>query len=82
MRITYDNIHPSKLVKQLIKSIKESNLSVKNMIRNYAINIIKDRDEILKFAKLDINDWINDDYNNSQLDIIISKIKEKIVSKN
>jgi hypothetical protein len=48
------------------------------MIRNYAINVIKNRDEILNSAKLDINNWINDEYTDNDLDIVIEKIKEKI----
>ena len=80
MRITYSNFEPAILVKKLIQSIKENNISIKNMIRNYAANVIKERDEILNSAKLDINDWINDDYNDSQINIIINNIKEKIVN--
>lgn len=80
MRILYNEVEPAKLVKKLIKSIKENNISVKNMIRNYAANVIKERDEILNSAKLDINDWINDDYNDSQINIIINNIKEKIIN--
>jgi ankyrin repeat protein len=78
MRLTYPDIHPQKLVNKLIKTIKENNIYVKNMIRNYAINIIKDRDEILNYGNIDINDWMNDDYNETNLDKIIEKIKEKI----
>jgi hypothetical protein len=48
------------------------------MIRNYAIHIIKSRDEILDYANIDINNWLNDEYTNDQLDKIIEKIKEKI----
>ena len=69
---------PQKLVKKLIKSMRIQNISIKNMIRNYAVHIIKSRDEILNFAGLDINNWLNDEYTNDQLDKVIDKIKEKI----
>lgn len=78
MRLTYSDISPQKLVNKLIKSIKSNNISVKNMIRNYAVNIIKIRDDILSSASIDINNWINDEYTESQLDMVIDKIKEKI----
>ena len=82
MRLTYHDIEPQKLINKLIKTIKENNIYVKNMIRNYASNIIKDRDEILKYGNIDINDWLNDDYTDTNLDKIIDKIKEKIVNIN
>jgi ankyrin repeat protein len=78
MRLTYNMLTPQKLVKKLIKSIRIENISIKNMIRNYAIHIIKSRDEILDYANIDINNWLNDEYTNDQLDKIIEKIKEKI----
>jgi ankyrin repeat protein len=82
MKLTFRELSSEILVKKLIKSIKVNNISVKNMIRNYAINIIKLRDEILNYASLNINDWINDEYTDEQLQIIIQKIKEIIVSIN
>jgi ankyrin repeat protein len=78
MRITYSYLEPKNLVNKLIKSIRTNNISVKNMIRNYAKNIIDLRDEILKFAQLDINNWINEDYDDTQLTLVIEKIKDKI----
>jgi ankyrin repeat protein len=82
MRLSYRDIPSDILVKKLIKSIKINNISVKNMIRNYAINVIKLRDEILNHASLNINDWINDEYTDEQLQMIINKIKEIIVTTN
>ncbi len=82
MRLSYPELEPKRLVKKLIKSIRINNISVKNMIRNYAVNVIKSRDEILQAAKLDINNWINDEYTDVELDIVIDKIKEKISNNN
>ena len=80
MRLTYNDIEPKELVLKLIKSIRTNNISVKNMIRNYAINVIKNRDEILNSANLDINKWINDEYTDTELDLVIEKIKYKIIN--
>ena len=44
------------LSKILIRSIKNQNVSVKNMIRNYAKNIITIRDELLSKVNLDSQD--------------------------
>ena len=40
------------------------------MIRNFSNNISKLRDEVLKNNKIDINDWINSNYDNDILDNI------------
>jgi len=68
-RITYDIYDRKKLIKYLLSGVKSQNISYKNMIRNYSRNIITIRDELLKSANIDINDWINENYTNNQLDI-------------
>ncbi len=78
MRITYKTLKPKDLVNVLIKAIRTQNISVKNMIRNYAVHIIKDRDEILNKVGIDINDWLNDQYNDTHLDEIIKNLQYKI----
>jgi ankyrin repeat protein len=80
MRMIYNELKPKELVEILINSIKRQNISVKNMIRNYALNIIKDRDEILNKVGLDINDWLNDQYQDTQIDEVIKYIKSIINS--
>jgi ankyrin repeat protein len=67
MRIKYANIDRKDLIKQLIKKIKISNVSFKNMIRNYSENITKLRDTYLAKADIEINDWLNDEYSDVQL---------------
>jgi hypothetical protein len=42
----------------LIKNIKMENMSFKNLIRNFAFNIVELRDKILKKYKININDWM------------------------
>jgi len=44
MRLSYPEIAPQSLVTKLIKNIRINNISVKNMIRNYAINVIRNRE--------------------------------------
>lgn len=82
MRLKYKSINCKDLVNKLINSIRTQNISVKNMIRNYAKNIIELRDKILKKAGLDINDWLNDMYTNTQIDGIIELIQDEILSIN
>jgi ankyrin repeat protein len=80
MRITFSDIPRTKLVNKIIKTMRRNNISFKNMIRNYASNIIAIRDKILDKAGLDINDWLNDQHTNEQLQIIINEITNKITS--
>ena len=74
MRLTYPDISRKKLVKKMMKSIKEKNRSFKNMIRNYSLKILSLREGIFGKAKLTINDWINDQYTEKQLIKVIQEI--------
>jgi ankyrin repeat protein len=78
MRLKYKDIDCRELVKILIRSIKNQNVSVKNMIRNYAKNIIDIRDDILTKVNMDINDWLNDVYTDVQINGIIQQIQNMI----
>ena len=69
---------PDELVKVLIRSIKTQNISVRNMIRNYAINVIKIRDDVLSKVGIDINDWLNDTYTDDQIGGVIAQIQSMI----
>lgn len=79
MRLTYKDITRDKLVKILIKEIKKQNISFKNMIRNYGIQIINTRDKIMSKANTDINDWLNDQITDEQIDIIMKEISSEIL---
>ena len=74
MRINYKDIPRKKIIEYIINTVKEQNLSYKNIIRNYAFGILEIRDNILNKAGLDINDWINDNINKEQYDTIIKEI--------
>lgn len=80
MRLTYKNFDRKKLVDILIKKIKSENISFKNMVRNYGQNIIDIRDKILSNSKMDINDWLNDQYTDVQINSVLDKLLEEIRS--
>lgn len=80
MRIKYKEIDRKILVSNMIISIKQKNISFKDMIRNYSKDIIEMRDMLLSKANIDINDWLNEQYNNDQLSTIIKEIKKSISS--
>ena len=61
-RITNSKVKPNILSIELIKTIRLSGKSFKNLIRNYSMNIIKIRDIYLKKYNLEINDWITNNY--------------------
>ena len=78
MRLTYKNIGCNELTKILIKSIKTQNISVKNMIRNYATNIISMRDDLFRKVGLDINLWLNDMFTDTQIEKFIELIQNEL----
>lgn len=67
MRVKYSNIDRKKLCIKLVNKIKEENVPFKDLIRNFASKIVKIRDDILKEAGIDINLWINGNYNYENL---------------
>lgn len=78
MRLSYKDMERKTLVKKMIQTIKSQNISFKNLIRNYAKNILDIRDKILSKAELDINDWINDQYTEHQIDIILKELIKEV----
>ncbi|ATZ80688.1 ankyrin repeat/calcium channel domain-containing protein [Bodo saltans virus] len=75
MRLSYHQIPRDKLVKILISIIKKENLSFKNVIRNYSADIVNIRDDLLKKSNLDINDWINNNYDREQYFDVLKNAK-------
>jgi ankyrin repeat protein len=73
-RLTYSDVNRKSLIKQMLKNIKLKNISFKNIIRNYSTNITNIRDDILKKANMNINTWINDNYTEDQIVIVIKEI--------
>ncbi len=78
-RITYFDIERESLVRKLMKSIREQNISFKNLIRNYSKNIIDIRDQVLNGAGITINDWLNDQYTEENYKKIVNEITKLIM---
>jgi ankyrin repeat protein len=77
MRIKNESIGREKLFIQLVKNIRRNNLSFKNVIRSFSKLITDLRDNLLKKVSLDINKWLNDDFDYDTFDrfnLIIEKI--------
>ena len=79
-RLTYYDINRKSLVKKLLKSIKQENISFRNLIRNYSNSITNIRDNIFKKVGITINNWLNDQYTEEQLIEIINELT-KLMSK-
>ena len=77
-QLTYEDIPREKLVKLLIENIRKSNISFRNLIRNYSKNITNIRDDILKRANIDINDWSNEQYTDKQIDSVMTELNNKV----
>lgn len=69
-------IDSKKLAYKLIKEIKFNNLNFKTLIRNFSNNITDTRDLFLNKFKLDINDWINENYDIE----IVSQLEKNIIT--
>jgi ankyrin repeat protein len=78
MRLTYNTIPRHKIIKYIIKIIKQQNISYKNLIRNYASNIIELRDIVLNKINITINEWLNENFTNKQYEYLIKEIQELI----
>jgi len=55
------------LAEKLIKEIKFKNLNFRTVIRNFSKNVFELRDKFLNKYDIDINDFINDNYNKNIL---------------
>ncbi len=75
-RLKYPNAERGKLVEKLIRKIREDNINVNTLIRNYTRKITTLRDKFLKEVGMDINDWKNENYQPEQLDKFIRLIQE------
>ena len=75
-------VEPKQLANKLIIKIRVKDISFKNLIRNYANEILIERDNILNLLKFDINDIINDNLSNEDLqkiqNMILIEIKKNI----
>ena len=76
MRLNNSTYNRDNLVYKIIKKIKKFNYSFKQIIRNYTINITNYRDKILD--DININDYINQNYSDTKLNLINNNIKDVI----
>ena len=77
MRIKNENIERKKLFLQLVKNIRRNNISFKTVIRSFSKYVTDIRDGLLKRVSLDINKWLNDDFDYDTFDrfnLIIEKL--------
>lgn len=79
-RLNYPDVNRRSLVKKLIKQIRLQDISYKNLIRNYSVNITNIRDKVFEKVNITINDWINDSYKEEDLKLLNSEI-DKILLK-
>ncbi len=77
-RITNPEIKSSILAEELIKEIKLSNISFKKIIRNFSIKIVQLRDKYLENVNLDIDKWMNGDYDDKQLEKLENNIIQNL----
>ena len=72
------DVPSDKLALKLLKKIKLSNLFFRNLIRNFSINVTQLRDNILLKASIDINDWMNGDFEMDKYDLVVKTIRSLI----
>uniref|UniRef100_A0A6C0HVB8 Uncharacterized protein n=1 Tax=viral metagenome TaxID=1070528 RepID=A0A6C0HVB8_9ZZZZ len=78
-RLNNTTVEPSLLAEELIKQIKFSNRSFKKLIRNYCMNIVNLRDNYLKKYEMNIDDWINGEYDEDTLSSLEKDVLDKII---
>jgi len=78
MRMTYPDINRNKLMNYIIQQINVRNLKFRSIIRNYSKNITDVRDIILKKNHIDINQYLNEEYDYSTILNIINDINNEI----
>lgn len=67
-RITHKDVDRTILVKKLIRKIRETDTSFRNLIRNYTGNITSLRDELFGKMNININDWKNENISDEDLE--------------
>ena len=66
-KLKYPFYDSKTLAFKLIKRMRQYNINFKEFIRNFSMKISSLRDEELKKHKIDINDWLNSNYDNNTL---------------
>lgn len=79
LKVKHADIPSKILVKNALEEFTNKQISLRDTIRNYSINITNIRDEILSMSNIDINTWINNNYNNNTWNNINDDIRKKII---
>ena len=74
-RLENPNVKQDKLVYKIINNIKLQNKSFKVVIRNFSKNISILRDNFLNKFNMNINDWMNNNYDKN----ILKKLEENLI---
>lgn len=77
-RLKYYHIDRRDLIIKIINKVREYNLEFLSIIRNFTKKVLVLRNKILKEINLDIDDWLNNNYDNQMYESLIKKIKELI----
>lgn len=82
IRIGNPDISRQKILNLLTKEIINKDYSYKKLIRDYSFYITEVRDKILNKTNININNWINDDINQNNIELLnknlITEIKNLI----
>lgn len=79
-RLTYIKMTPRKIIKKLIKQIRLSNLSFRDIIRNYSKKITDFRDTYLTKINKNINDYLNNTLTEIDYKVLMKEILKSINS--
>jgi ankyrin repeat protein len=75
IRLKYPDINRKKLILKSIRRVKEQGLKFKNLIRNFSKKITDLRDIYLNKVEIDINDWKNGSYKETQIEKLILNLQ-------
>jgi ankyrin repeat protein len=78
IRIANPDISRTKLVNLLTKEIINKDYSYKKLIRDYSSYLTDIRDKILNKANININNWINDNINPHNLELLNQTLQKEI----
>jgi len=73
-RLTYPDIDRGHLVRQLLKTMRQGNLSFRKTVRDYSADIVQLRDEVFDKVGMNINDWINGQYSDDQYKEVVGEV--------
>ena len=76
-KIINNDVTSKELAESLIRQIKLSNKSLKNLIRNYSMKIVRIRDEFLNKYDITIDDWMLRKYDNN----IITSLEKDVLDR-